>query len=253
MTRRTVRRAAYATAAVCGLVVSLVAAELWYATSRDRLPADPGFDVDVVAGRDLPGEPLLVALLGDSTVAGVGAGSEEGSLGAHLAQSASRRAGVPVRVIGYGVTGARTSDVVEQLDKVDSPVDAIVIEVGSNDATHWTPLGTVESETRRMLQEARSRADVVVLGSSGKLNTPNFLPPLRQIIMHRAGRVRERQREVAEELGVGFVDVAREVSPAYDAAAPRSTSSDQFHPSALGYQIWAQPLAARLVEQLESR
>jgi lysophospholipase L1-like esterase len=171
-------------------MVLVTAAELLYAISRERLP-NPDYEVDVRAGADLPGDEFTVAIFGDSTVAGVGADSAEQTLGGYVAQQLSRELGRPVRVVGSGVSGARTRDVLGQLKRYrGASPDAVIIEIGSNDATHWTGLDTVERHTRAVLEHSQSMSDIVVLGSAGKLNTPNFLPPLRQLMMARATSVR---------------------------------------------------------------
>ena len=113
--------------------------------------------------------------------------------------------------------------------------------------------GELERDTERLLRGARERADLVVFASAGKLNAPIFQQPLRAIVAARATKVRERQRTVASDLDVPFIDIAREVSPAYDDAAPESSSSDRFHPSDLGYEIWARPLAATVARAVESQ
>jgi lysophospholipase L1-like esterase len=88
---------------------------------------------------------------------------------------------------------------------------------------------------------------VVVLGSSGKLDTPNFLQPLRWLVMWRATAVRARQERVARTFDVEFVDVAEEVAPEFARIGPSANSSDDFHPSATGYAAWARPLADRVI------
>lgn len=237
--------------AILPVVVALQAA---WAITRPRLDATPDFDLAMTVGDDRAGETLVVHVLGDSTVAGVGADRAEETLPAQVAIQASSELDRPIRVVAHGVTGARTIDAVDQLEKVPGEgVDAIVIEIGSNDVTHLTSLEDVEEQTRELLERARERAPIVVLGSAGKLNTPNFHQPLRWLVMARATAVRERQREVARDLGVPFMDVAKEVSPAFEEIGPQANSSDEFHPSALGYEAWARPLAARLVKAVSER
>ncbi|MCW2928456.1 MAG: hydrolase family protein [Thermoleophilia bacterium] len=230
------------------LGAAVLAYEVRHALSQPRLPEDPGFDVDVRVGTDRPGPTLELVVLGDSLVAGVGATSAARSLVGRIASRASEDLGQPVHAVGFGVSGAVTREVIdEQLEQVPDGVDAIVIEVGSNDVTHRTPSGAFRRDAERLLREATALAPVVVLGSAGELRSPLFQQPLRAIITRRATQLREIQREVAADVDVPFMNVVEEVSPAYNDARPRSSSSDRFHPSDLGYDIWARPLAERLV------
>lgn len=239
---------------VAALMPVIVALEAFWALTRPRLDPDPGFEVATTVGENFPGEPLVVHVLGDSTIAGVGVDRAEDSLGVRVAARASEQLARPIRVIGHGVSGATTDDVVEQLANVPiKGVDAIVIEVGSNDVTHRHRLHQVESDTREMLAFAIDRAPVVVFGSSGKLNTPNFHQPLRWIVTKRATAVRSRQAQVARGAGVRFVNIAREVAPAFERIGDDVNSSDRFHPSALGYDIWSKPLAHELVAGVRQR
>lgn len=230
------------------LGAAIIAIEVAITLDRDYL-REPEFDVEFTVPGCRP--TVRMAVLGDSTVAGVGATSERDSLPGQVARKVAVKTGRSVAVTGFGVSGARTRDVLrEQLPQIErGAFDVIVIEVGSNDVTHGTRLGALERDTREMLEMALSRADVVVLGSSGRLNSPNFPQPLRQIVMARATSVRARQADVARDLGVPIVDIAREVSPIYD-RTPGANSRDLFHPSDVGYEIWARPLARRVVEQL---
>ena len=198
---------------------------------------------------------LRLAVVGDSLVEGAGASDAEHSLAGQVARKVTERTGRAVHVAGFGVSGAVTADVAgSQLDEVEESgerFDAIVIEIGSNDVTHLTSLATVEHETRTMLERAVDLAPNVVLGSAGRLDSPNFLQPLRSVVVWRATHVREVQDRVASEFeDVAFMNVAEDVSPAYD-ANPNSNSDDEFHPSDVGYEIWARPLAELVADRVE--
>jgi lysophospholipase L1-like esterase len=241
---------------VVGAVVAFVlvlVAQAQHARTREYLPRDPGYDIDfLVEGDDDDGygDPLSMIVLGDSTVAGVGAPAQRDSLAVQIAVKVARDTGRSVHVVGHGVTGARTRDVLEdQVTLVPAGgVDVVVVEIGSNDVTHLTDLGQLSRDTEELLRLAKQRASVVVLGSAGRLNSINFMPPLRQLVMWRANYVRAAQGAAARAAGARFMDVAVEVSPAYEAAGPAASSSDGFHPSELGYEIWAGPLARHVVE-----
>lgn len=212
------------------------------------------FEIDYTTGGDEPA--LRLAVLGDSLVEGVGASDAVHSLPGQIAEKVAVQTGRAVHVTGFGVSGDVTREVFAQLDQLEQlapgTFDVIVIEVGSNDVTHGTRRAALEGDTRAMLRRAQALAPLVVLGSAGRLDSPIFGPGLRQLVVHRATQVRELQGRVARELGVAFMDVARDVSAEYEATAA-SSSSDHFHPSDHGYEIWARPLADLVVAGLGDR
>lgn len=207
----------------------VLAVEAYIARSRDYNYQAEFDEIDFTTAGASPA--LRLAVVGDSLVEGAGASSPERSLAGQVARKVSRQTGRAVHVTGFGVSGAETEDVATtQLDQVAATgdsFDAIVIEVGSNDVIHLSSLDAVEDETRDMLARARELSPVVVLGSAGRLDSPNFLEPLRSAVVWRATQVREVQERVADEFDdVAFMDVAEDVSPAY-AANPDSNSDDE--------------------------
>lgn len=95
--------------------------------------------------------PKLV-VFGDSLVAGYGLDAADGYT-AQL-QTALTNKGLDVLVINAGVSGDTTNGGVERLDWAlfDQP-DAIILELGANDALRGLPLEDTESNLRLMLQK----------------------------------------------------------------------------------------------------
>ncbi len=80
---------------------------------------------------------------------------------------------------------------------------------------------------------------------------PVFRGALRQVeplmlLTDQFGRLlRRAQRDEALAAGIAFADLARDATPRM--RLRRDTlSTDDFHPSAVGYQIWAEVIAAAL-------
>ena len=237
------------------LFVAVLAGEAVLATRGEYLPEDPGY---VVAATATPaaapgdGAPLRMVVLGDSTVAGLGAETETDSVAVQTAQRVADEIGRPVEVRGLGVSGARTADVLnEQIPQIVSgEADVVVIVIGSNDTTHLTPPWRFDDLTRSMLTRASEQAgDVpVVLGGVPLFGSATALrQPLRGVVDLYAKVLRRIQRDVAAETaGVEFVNIAVEASPRF-VGVPDAMSRDRFHPAATGYGFWADALAAGVV------
>jgi len=248
------RRLVLVALAPVGIALGLaltVLVEAQLVRSREFAP-DPDFDIDRTVGADQPGALLELAVFGDSTVAGLGVDDVAETLPVQVAQHMADELGRPVRVRGFGVSGAVTADVVrEQLPQLDGQVDVVAFEIGSNDVTHLTKLDDLRRDTRRMLDVAAAHAPVVVLGGSGRLDGDVFPRPLRDLTAWRARSVRAAQGDVAGAIdGVSYVDVGGdEVGDEY-VNTPGADSSDEFHPSAIGYGIWARAIADAAIHAL---
>lgn len=243
----------FALGGMLGAGVGLIGTELYLLSRREFLPMDPGYVVDLVVpgpdgGRD---DPLRLAVLGDSTVAGVGSPTEAESLPALIAGRVATASGRAVRVVGHGISGARTATVGAQLALVDGRVDAIVIVVGSNDATHATPWPQFRRDLEALLGEAAGRSDVVVLAGTPRFHANPIIPePLRTLVDRYSGLLRGEQRAAVEAVaGTRFVDLAADASPRF-IGVPDATSVDGFHPSPIGYGFWADALAPAVVAGL---
>jgi lysophospholipase L1-like esterase len=240
--------------ATVGGIAGLIGTELVLLFRREFLPADPGYRIDLVvpAPDGSTGRPVRLAVLGDSTVAGVGSPDAAGALPTLIAERVAAATQRPVHIVGHGVSGARTATVLGgQLAGVADAVDAIVIVVGSNDATHATPWPRLRADTEAMLSRAAEHAPVVVLAGTPRFHANEIIPePLRTMLDRYSGLLRGEQRAaVAAVPGARFVDLAAEASPRF-LGVPEATSIDGFHPSPIGYGFWADALAPVVVAGL---
>lgn len=236
---------------VIGALVGLIGVELVLLSRREFLPTNPGYRIDTVVPAPDGGtqDPLRLAVLGDSTVAGVGSPSADEALPTLIAERVALATNRPVRVVGHGVSGARTADVLaDQLSQVTATIDAVVIVIGSNDATHATPWLRLRADTEAMLSRASDVAAVVVLAGTPRFNSNEIIPePLRTMVDRYSGLLRGEQRAAVEAVGAArFVDLAADASPRF-LGVPEATSVDGFHPSSIGYGFWADALAPAIV------
>lgn len=228
---------------------ALLGAQIAVTLGREYLPVEPGYRVERVEVGD-GGPPLRLAVVGDSTVAGVGAPEAASSLPVLIARRVADGLDRAVVVDGHGVSGAVTRDVVEgQLGEVDADVDVVVAVVGSNDVTHLTSPWRLRRDVAALARAVDQRLEApLVLAGIPRFAGAEALPrPLRDVVGGYARVLRDAQREAAGQANVELVEIAREASPRFQ-GLPESMSADGFHPSPIGYGFWADAIAPVVVD-----
>ena len=241
--------------AVCGLI-ALLGVELFMLSRREYLPEDPGYGVDArvdPSSGSTSAAPVRLAVLGDSTVVGVGSPTERESLPVLIAQRVADAAGRRVEVVGFGISGARTASLTSGQLPVPDGFNVVVLVVGSNDATHATPWPAMRQQTVEMLERATQGEARVVLAGTPRFSGVQIIPePLRTMVDRYASILRGEQEAAATGFpGVRFVDIAADASPRFE-GRPDATSADGFHPSPIGYGFWADAIAPAVVAALEA-
>jgi lysophospholipase L1-like esterase len=252
--------------AVIGAFAGVVAVQLMRLRRMEFLPGHPGFYVNHVvqpAEGALSSHRLRLAVLGDSTTAGVGVERAEDSLPYQLARRIADHHGRPVHVVSYGWAGARVADVLRsQLPRALEPlraseshpflpgVDLIAVVIGANDATHQTPRGRYRAELRELLsriRRANPEAGLVLAGIPAFRGALRAIEPLIFLADQYARLLRPISRAEAIRCGAAYADLAREVPKRLDPAVP-FLADDQFHPSAAGYAVWADVIFEALTD-----
>lgn len=231
---------------------ALIGVEVLIALRRDYLPTDPALKLDDSFGE--PGaEELTFVVLGDSTAAGVGA-SEPGNAYPQLLARRLADDGYRVDLQVFGASGARVADVrSEQLEKtIEADPDLVFIGIGANDVTHLTPLDDIRTDVGFALDklETETDADIVIAGAPD-MRAPAFWQPLRWLSGWRGRQVAGAVTDAGAEAGVAVVELARETGHRFESDPDRYHSADNFHPSADGYELWANAIYPVLSEALE--
>lgn len=222
---------------------SLLGVEALLATRREYLSAESAPSVGGTFGRAFA-PPLRLAVLGDSTAAGIGVTRVEDTVAGRLAQAVADT-GRFVTLDGLGVSGSRASDLAPQVSRaLVHPPDVAVVLIGANDATHASRLALVRDDVAAAVRRLREAGVAVVVGSCPDMGAATaFLPPLRQVVAWHGRRVGAAVREAGRDGGAVAVDLGAETGPAFRSDPDRYLSSDRFHPSAEGYGLWAAALA----------
>ncbi|MCW2740222.1 MAG: lipolytic protein family [Blastococcus sp.] len=182
------------------------------------------------------GKPLVFAVLGDSSAVGLGVQRAAETPGVLIAAALTELAERPVRLVRLAVSGARSESLAGQVDQAlaETP-DVALIMIGANDVTSRTrPALSVRylADAVRRLTDAGCE---VVVGTCPDLGTIRpIAQPLRTFARRWSRQLAAAQTVAVVEAGGRTVSLGSVLGPAF--ASDRSMfSSDEFHPSAIGY------------------
>lgn len=187
-------------------------------------------------GATQQGEPIKLAVVGDSTAAGYGVPSPAATTGAQLASRLAQAVGCPVELRCVAKVGAKSADLAPQVSAaLASSPDIALILVGGNDVTHRVRPATAARYLTIAVRRFVDQGVQVVVGTCPDLGVIGPIqPPLRWIASRWS-------RDLAAAQTIGTVAAGgRTVSLgdllAHDfATQPALFSYDRFHPSTVGY------------------
>jgi acyl-CoA thioesterase I len=186
--------------------------------------------------------PIKYAALGDSTGAGVGA--REGGYVARLFKRVlQERPGS--RLTNLCVSGATTSDVLRrQLDHaLAANPNLVTLGIGINDIGRGVTLDEFGKNYEEILGKLRSKtkAAIVVTNIPDISSAPRIPPIIRDEYLRLVVEFNRKLEEIATRHGVTVFDVytiTHEQLPDH----PEFFSDDGFHPSDIGYELWAETM-----------
>lgn len=193
---------------------------------------------------------LVLAVLGDSSAAGLGADTAAQVPGALLARGLAEECGRVVRLATHAVSGAYSRDLAAQVDAaVSDPPDVALVLIGVNDVTGTLPL----SESARLLGEGVRRLHevgaAVVVGTCPDLGAIRpIAQPLRSVAGALSLQLARRQRDAVLAAGGHPVPLADVLSPQFRSRPTELFSADRFHPNAAGYAAAAAVLLPAVCE-----
>ncbi|MFD9962983.1 SGNH/GDSL hydrolase family protein [Amycolatopsis sp. NPDC058986] len=215
----------------------LVAQAVRVRRSTPRLPGAAGPARGFVPGS---GVPIRLAVVGESTVDGVGAGSHEEALTGQLARVLAD-GGRPVAWQAVGRTGANARVVRDELVPLVQPADVVVVALGVNDTIELHSAARYRRDLLEVVVSLRRRlgAIPIVLAGVPPMGCFPVLPrPLRSVLARRSGALDAAAAELAVLPAVEYAPMSPDL---LEAAA---FADDRFHPGPTGYRRWAEHLGA---------
>jgi lysophospholipase L1-like esterase len=205
-------------------------------------PAGPAYGV---VGEGDPYRRLLV--IGESTAAGIGASRHTCALPGFLAAEITGRRGGTVAWTARGKSGVTARRVITELLPLEpGPFDFTLLTVGINDLLDRRPPEVWGTDLRLLieaLRDAHGHTRVIVSGMPPVHRVPAIPQPLRFVAGRRAATMNRITRRVSAASGATYVAVR-----GYRGRGRELFASDGFHPSEIGYRVWARALAPALAE-----
>lgn len=216
-----------------------------------RLPEAGGPASGSVPG---DGTPLRIAVVGESTAAGVGAVRHAEALPGFLAAEVAALTGRAAAWTVHARTGYTAGRVRRELlgGLPAAAPDVAVVAIGVNDLLEARPLARFERDAASLIAGIRTAAGaevpIVLCGMPPLGRFPSLPQPMRAILGWRARAMDRRLARVARRLPA-VRHCPFELPPDTDGFF----SADGFHPGPAGYRLWARqcaPLAVGLAPSL---
>jgi acyl-CoA thioesterase-1 len=186
--------------------------------------------------------PIVYVALGDSTGAGVGA--RNGGYVARLFKRLEERR-PRSRLVNVCVSGSTTEDVLrDQLERgVAEKPGLVTLGIGINDIGHGFTLEQFSRNYERILStlKEKTRAAVVVTNIPDISSAPIIPVPMRNQYQQQIVQFNKKLEEIAARYGVPVFDVYT-ITERELPSHPEYFSSDGFHPSDDGYELWAEKM-----------
>ncbi|MBO4162940.1 SGNH/GDSL hydrolase family protein [Micromonospora antibiotica] len=253
--RQVARLAAIGTGATAAAVAATGGVLLGQARQARRtipMAQAPPPRCDGVYGAKIPGTPLTMVILGDSSAASYGVLRRRETLGSLLATGLSRRLHRAVRVHRFAVVGALSAGLRPQVEAaLECAPDIAVIMVGGNDVTNRSPYSVAVRHLVDAVRALRAAGCEVVVGTCPDLGAIQPIqPPLRWLARRWSRQLAAAQTVAVVEAGGWTVSLGDLLGPRFSAEPTRMFASDRFHPSAEGYAMAAAALLPTVLSAL---
>ncbi|MBO0720829.1 MAG: SGNH/GDSL hydrolase family protein [Blastocatellia bacterium] len=217
---------------------------LWVKRITPRLPDAAGPTEGTVAGKS-PAFRLI--MLGESTVAGIGAPTHEFALTGQTAKSFARLSGRAVHWLALGRSGANARIALAELAPklAKRHADAVVIALGINDSTGLNSATRWKADILKLVCAIRGQlgdVKIIISGPPPLGSFPAFPKLLRSFLGGRSRILDQALSQLVPSLhNIVHAPMVREMHD-------RHFCEDKFHPSTAGYAAWGEYLGRHLAE-----
>ena len=193
-----------------------------------------------------PSKPFVYVAMGDSTVEGWGASSPDKCF-ASLVYLALKQEIKDAQFTNLGEGGAKIKDVIEkQLPKaLELKPDLIILSIGANDALQKTWATKFEKDYHYLLKALSGTHAILVVNNIPDVSVAPKIPriALRYFLL-RIKNFNKKIKNSAKRAGAIFIDL---YEPSRLLKEYRAlVSNDGFHPSDMGYAVWANAIISRI-------
>ncbi len=182
-------------------------------------------------------DALELALLGDSTAAGLGVEEPDELPGVRIARGVAEELQRPVVLTTHAVVGTTSRRLRTQVQAAltTRPRLALIL-IGANDVTSKQPARTSARLLGETVSALTDRGVAVVAGTCPDLGAIRPIPqPLRAVARSWSLALGRAQRREVEAAGGRAVPLADLLAPEFLTRPSEMFSPDNFHPSAAGY------------------
>jgi len=214
---------------------------IYYRIGQGGLIA-PSHHISYYMNQEPIGPKIKYIALGDSLTFGVGAKTYEESYPYLLAQK-MLSGGQNIVLENFSAPGAKTKDLIDVLltPAIKAQPDIVTVLIGVNDIHNHIGLEQFKKNYQyilnRLTKETRAKIYLINIPAIGS-NTI-IVPPLDYYFSLQTDNYNEVIKDLAAQYQASYIDLN---SPTKNLLKEDGAhySVDSFHPSALGYKLWAQ-------------
>jgi acyl-CoA thioesterase I len=235
------------------IVVALLAAYLFWAHHRIyrqigkmSLPASDISHEYSVGSSSPESARLTYTAIGDSLTSGVGVQNYQDSYAYRLAEDFASASGAEIDFRIQAYPGARTSDVVRDLLDlaIKNKPDIVTILLGVNDVHGFVSEAQFTKNYTEIITRLKTETKAKIYAVNiPYLGTKEMIWPPYDYYFHcQTDRFNNIIKRLAAANNIEYIDLYTPTKDMFN--NPASYSADLFHPSAKGYELWAQTIYA---------
>jgi lysophospholipase L1-like esterase len=195
----------------------------------------------ILNGQAASSQNLTYVALGDSLTAGTGVDNYQDSFPYLVAKKISEQKG-RVTLQDFSFPGYRTDDLIKNLlaPAIAANPDIITLLIGTNDIHGNYRLATFKKNYQNILEQltTKTHAKIYVISIPYIGSNSILLPPWNYYFDQRTASFNQAIQALVKNYKVNYIDIAEPTKDLFKKNGSHY-AADNFHPSAIGYKIWA--------------